>query len=602
MRYSYYRGLIHEERRKRGPHYGRQARIRQLTVLTVLLLGLYVACTYNIWRHPRPIQHVWIDDVLVEVISENWIDHARSGLLCLGLCCAGLLGLAYLCAGVRVSSASPVDGADGAASRARESRGKRGGQKPEKDISTIAVPAWARRRAAGQQPISLTSMEALRHTSDGVGAAATAADRTSAFDERRPMRTDNDLNAFLAYEAAHVRQQQRQRLSVADGAGVRYRGTAEDNICQSDVDVVGRDALSVTYEGGGVQRRSNRSGGGGADSAAAASSFPFASVGAAPTPSTLPWAELGISHVDEALQRTREWMSDVCRKLIDDIDQCDRWFNEHQIEAYDCHHSLQELLPAPTATAAATAPSQARPGSWWGTTSAAPSFSVPASPQLESKLTALLREKAYCRQAQQGMQELDTALRYDQRLALEARLDISGTFPSPASSVAQPTNAALTAMREYVVDRLRTFAKQRFLVSYHASGGDAATWRSGYPCDAHLLLHVLRVSVKGLSEYVRFGYQTGTQTQDLALCVGDTGEPYFYVRFRQGSSETLLPTRQGPTSLMEAVLAFAAVIHTYHRDVFGGVRGTVDLAEVGLLRAVAENRPSDWGVGADAEW
>ncbi|KPI87645.1 hypothetical protein ABL78_3302 [Leptomonas seymouri] len=606
MRYSYYKKLISEERRQRGPHYGRQARVRQLTIFTSLTLGLYVMCTYNIWCHPRPIHHVWIDGVLVEVVEENWVDHARTGLLYLGLCCAGLLGLLRLCFGVTSSSASPVDDPNAFTLPQQETRGRRGVQKPQEDISTIAVPAWARRRAEGQQ-VPRNPMEGLpMNRGVPTTAAAMASDRTRTFDASRPMRSDKDLNVFLAYEAGLAQQQQQpqRRLSAGDSIGLRYRGTADDNVYHADVDAVGQGALTVAYERRGLQSGASRRGEGGMGPAAP-SSVSY-SGGPASTPSTLPWAELGICHVEEALQRTREWMSEVCRKLIDDVDQCDRWFNEHQIEAFDCHHSLQELLPAPT-TAAAPAPmataSQARPGGWWGASSAASSFgapAAPAAPQLEPKLAALLREKAYCRQAQQGMQELDTALRYDQRLALEARLDISGTFPS--SSLTRPSNAELTATREYVVDRLRTFAKQRFLVSYNASGGDAETWRSGYPCDAHLLLHVLRVSVKGLSEYLRFGYQTGTQTQDLALCVGDTGEPYFYVRFRQGSSETLLSTQQGPTSLMEAVLAFAAVIHTYYRDVFGGIRGTVDLAEVGLLKVVTEGRRPAWGEGVGGEW
>lgn len=613
MRYSYYRQLIKEERRQRGSHYGQQARQRQLLTLTGLLLGLYIICTYNVWRHPRPIHHVWIDDVLVEVIEENWIDKARSGLLYLGLCCGALFTVLRLCAGVSPVAVVAATATTTAASAptspcAGETAESKLLQQPsahkarrlraasatfsQRDISTIAVPSWARRRTAGQTSRTPTD-EAIRARQRGsaVACVSGAADRTRAFAAGRPMRSDKDLNIFLAYEAAQRQQQlqhqqQQQRLSAGDGLGLRYRGAAEENLYQSDVEAAAaasREVLSVVYEGRATQPGSR----GGA--------IPLASSAAATaaglTSPSIPWAELGIFHLEEALQRTREWMSEVCRRLVDDVDQCNRWFNEHQIEAYDCHHSLQEMLPAPP-----PAPTMApKLTGWGGGFSGTAAVAPPAAPSLEPKLTALLREKAYCRQAQQGMQELDTALRYDQRLKLEAQLDVSGTFPSAA--LTRASNAELTATREYVVDRLRTFAKQRFLVSYNASGGDAEMWRSGYPCDAHLLLHVLRSSVKGLSEYVRFGYQTGTQTQDLALYVGDTGEPYFYVRFRQGSSETLLSTRQGPTSLMEAMLAFAAVIHTYYRDIFGGIRGTVDLAEVGLLKVVTEGRRPTWGAG-----
>ncbi|KAG5511141.1 hypothetical protein JKF63_07081 [Porcisia hertigi] len=615
MRYSYYRTLLDVERQQRGDLYGWWSRLRHLTWLTVVLLGLYVACKYNMWRHPRPVHHVWIDSVLVEVVEEGWVDTAQDWILYCGLCCGTLRVLLHCIffstapcgsSGATATVAERMPGGR-AESSAAANKDRTSLPYPRKEISTIAVPAWARRRCDGHQTRG-TNSAAPADATAATTAAAALAERRNRFDPMRPMRTEKDLEWFLACEAAPApppppqqagQQQHQQRrslepaLSASAALRCRDKGSvaalAIGGVDSVPVDAAERDVISVLYE------KKPFSQGGRNDISL---SHAFGSPTPAPASSSIPWAELGIFHLEEALQRTREWISDLCRRLIADVEQCDRWFSEHQIDAYDCHHSLQELLPALLPPPQPVA-MNAMPAMRWGSYGAAPAPSTAPAPQYETKLAALLREKGYCRQTQQGMRGLDTALRYDQRLALEARLDVSGTFPSSAAS--RPSNADLTACREYVLERLQTFAKQRYLTSYDGGGGDVEAWRSGFPCDAHLLLHVLRTSVKGLSEYVLFGYQTGMQSPDLALYVGDTGEPYFYVRLRQGSSETLLSTRQGPTSLLEAILAFAAVVHVYYRDVYGGVRRTVDLKEVGLLKVVTEGRRVAWANTA-GEW
>ncbi|GET85871.1 hypothetical protein, conserved [Leishmania tarentolae] len=595
MRYSHSRMLLDMERQQRDDPQGWKARMRHLTWLTLALFGFYFVCTYNVWRYPRPVRHVWIDNVLVEVVEDDWVERARHWFLYGGFGCGALRVLLH-CVLCPAASGAPV-GNTGTTTTARERmRGDRrrvntatthSVSRPSfmKEISTIAVPAWARRRSDGNPPRGTSGAVPVEGS---LASAATAAQQTSTFNPTRPMRTEKDLEWFLAYENAQQQQRRSAEAALSGASALRYRdrggATAPGGggcVDSGPVDTAECDVINVLYEKPLHQR--GRSG------TAAPDAFGLYTSSPSSSSLSIPWAELGIFHVEEALQRTREWMSDLCRRLVADVEQCDSWFNEHQIEAYDCHHSLQELLPAP--------PSQPQPAAMtsvptmrWGVSAPVPS--VAPAPQHETKLAALLREKGHCRQTQQGMQELDTALRYDQRLTLEVRLDVSGTFPS--SSASRPSNAELTACREYVIDRLRTFAKQRYLISYNSSGGDVETWRSGFPCDAHLLLHVLRTSVKGLKEYVLFGYQTEPQTHDLALYVGDTGEPYFYVRFRQGSTETLLSTRQGPTSLMEAILAFAAVVHVCYRDVYGGVRSTVNLNEVGLLKVVTEGRRTAW--------
>ncbi|XQJ24630.1 hypothetical protein NXY56_000523 [Leishmania guyanensis] len=602
MRYSHYRTLLDVERQQRGDRHGWGTRVRHLTWLTAALFGLYVVFMYSVWRHPRPVRRVWIDNVLVEVVEDHWADRVRVWLLYGSLGCGTLRVLLrrILCPAMPAAPPGNTEATAAVSERMRGGRARASTTTANntslpslmKEISTIAVPAWARRRSDGLP----------RGTSGAVSADTTAAaaaglaQRRSTFDPTRPMRTEKDLEWFLACESAQQQQQQRRSaeasfcgttaLPYRDKSGAAAAGGG--GVDSGAVDAAERNVISVLYEKRLLNQR-------GRSTAAAPASFGSSSSPQSSS-SSIPWAELGIFHLEEALQRTREWMSDVCRRLVADVEQCDRWFNEHQIEAYDCHHSLQELLPTPpppTQPAAMTSISTM----CWGPPAPAPSAA--AAPQHETKLAALVREKGYCRQMQQGMQELDTALRFDQRLTLEARLDVSGTFPS--SSASRPSNAELTACREYVVERLRTLAKQRYLISYNSSGGDVETWRNGFPCDAHLLLHVLRTSVKGLSEYVLFGYQTGLQAQDLALYVGDTGEPYFYVRLRQGSSETLFSTRHGPTSLMEAILAFAAVVHVYYHDVYGGVRSTVDLNEVGLLKVVTEGRRTAW-LSTGGEW
>ncbi|KAG5511742.1 hypothetical protein GH5_08051 [Leishmania sp. Ghana 2012 LV757] len=591
MRYSHCRTLLEVERQQRGDRHGWRARVRHVKWLAVLLLSLYVVCTYNVWRHPRPVRHVWVDNVLVEVVEDDWVVTVRDWLLYGSLGCGAVCLLLHCTLGPTASTGG-TEAAAAAGERRRGGRtrvstataGSASLPSLRKEISTIAVPPWARRRSGGNAPRGAVPSDAT--------AAAASSQQTSTFDPMRPMRTEKDLEWFLACENA---QQQRRSAEAAfsgiaalrrrDGGGAAAVGGG--GVDSAPVDAAERDVISVLYEKKPLNQR-------GRNNVAAPTALGLRT--SSPSTSSIPWAELGIFHLEEALQRTREWISDVCRRLVADVEQCDRWFNEHQIEAYDCHYSLQELVPAPPSAlqpASMTSTSTMR----WGSSLPAPCVVV--APQYETKLASLLREKGYCRQSQQGMQGLGTALWYDQRLALEVRLDVSGTFPS--SSASRPSNAELTACREYVVERLRTFAKQRYLISYNSSGGDAETWRSGFPCDAHLLLHILRTSVKGLSEYVLLGYQTGLQAHDLALCVGDTGEPYFYVRLRQGSREMVMSTRQGPTSLMEAILAFAAVVHVYYRDVYGGVRRTVDLNEVGLLKVVTEDRRGAWA-STGGEW
>lgn len=571
MRHSYSQRLLEVERRQRRYRYGQKARLTQLKIAAGALIGVYIACLWRTWRHPRPIQHVWIDEVLVEVVIENWIDYTRTVVLWCGIFCLLLICVVQWLGG----NAPAAEGEEAAGGRFMQSHRDflRHLSKGETTISWRDGDGESSKECSDKSSLRLASKRlstsaampnvSLHRDSTGSVSKAGYMEESRRHDATRPMRSERDLNRFLSREA---QQEQRRRSSQrwgssGDGAALNFRPVEVSSSAQSG------EAIRVVYAGGG------------------AVSSPQASTARAPasssdTAGTIPWADLGIRNTDAALHRMREWMSDVCRRVVEEVQQCDDWFHQQQISAFDCHHSLQELI-------AVTAPPQPAVSSYgWG--AATGTTAALAAPQFETKLAALLREKEVCRQNQQSLRDLDTTLRYEQRLSLEAKLDLGSFFPSSIVL----SSSEMTARQDYILSRLHTFAKQRYLASFSNSGGDPDTWQRGFPCDAHILLHVLRASVEGFSDHVRFGYQTTAQPEDLAIYVGDTGEPYFYVRHRHDDVDALFSTRQGPTSLLEAVLVFAAVVHAYHGDVYGGLRGSMDLKKAGLLRVVAEERRS----------
>ncbi|EPY18390.1 hypothetical protein STCU_09999 [Strigomonas culicis] len=263
-------------------------------------------------------------------------------------------------------------------------------------------------------------------------------------------------------------------------------------------------------------------------------------------------------------------MSEACAKFVADIDACDRWFAARRLTIFDCAHSLQELVAAPAAAAAAPL------GGGWG----APAAPAAPAPAHETKAQSLQRMRTVLQQQQATSEDTAALLRYEQRLALEGQLDVGLTQMAPPLTAA----AALTARQQYVIRRLRTFAQQRTLASYSHSGGDADTWRESYPTDAHLLLQVLLTRVSGMGALVSMRHATA-QRGDVMLHVGDTGEPYFYVRHHPpGGDVTYLP-RLGEPALFEAVLVFAALMATRHRDRLGA-RSEFDVRSCGLSKVL----------------
>ncbi|EKF38603.1 hypothetical protein MOQ_001191 [Trypanosoma cruzi marinkellei] len=282
------------------------------------------------------------------------------------------------------------------------------------------------------------------------------------------------------------------------------------------------------------------------------------------------WAGLGILSAERSILKARRWLSDLCQELAEETAACDRWFAERQINSFDTTHCLQEIIPGP------------RPSTSAGIGVGLPTLLSSTTPAVLRKLDALLNERQKIASQAQNVQNFDVILHLDQRISLEAKLDPSGTFPS-----ASPLSVAeQQAQRQYVIKRLRAFASQKTLASYRHNHGDADVWREGFPTDAHLLIHIVRVCVDGFANYVKFLHQPMNPQQDLAIFVGDTGEPYFYVRYRSGPDDKTYATHQGVNSLFEALLIFAAIVRAYHNDSYGGIWGVMDLSQTGLLNVL----------------
>nr|CCD12401.1 unnamed protein product [Trypanosoma congolense IL3000] len=278
------------------------------------------------------------------------------------------------------------------------------------------------------------------------------------------------------------------------------------------------------------------------------------------------WGSVGVVDPERSLGSVRKWLSHLCQTLVEEVSATDRWFAERQLISFDCSHSLEEVIPMPSPSA------PSRVGFGAPQTQAAP-------PQPFRKADALMEERRKIASQGQNVQNCDVTMHLDQRLQLETKLDTNTTFP-PAT----PTSVTEQhAQRSYVLERIRTFASQTSLASYHHSRGDKHSWRNGFPTDAHLLIHIVRTCVPGFSDYVKFPHQSSNSQHDVTLVVGDMGEPYFYVRYRSGCTDETFSTRTGPNSLFEALVLFAAVLRTRHRGSYGGIGGLLDLTLSGLL-------------------
>ncbi len=283
-------------------------------------------------------------------------------------------------------------------------------------------------------------------------------------------------------------------------------------------------------------------------------------------------AKLGVTSLDRAIAGVKEWISVTCRSVVDDIAAVNHWFVERHRANFDCSHTLQELVP----NSLAVAP-QAPAG--FGVMPAA----QPAQPQFVTKAKELGNWRLAMLAQRFAGDEYDVAQQVELRLQLELLLDPSGTFLTSA----RPPPAELQERQQYVVQRLRTFASQRSLSSFRNDRGDAATWREGYPTDSQLLVHMLKLRFKPLEERIRLPHQPASSRShdDLAIMLGSSGEPYFYVKYSLGSRTQTFQTRPGQDSLFEAFVFLIALVKHHHGGCFGNI-DALDLNSLGLGRII----------------
>ncbi|RNF18881.1 uncharacterized protein Tco025E_04317 [Trypanosoma conorhini] len=545
MRLSYSEQLIELDQQRRAKAYGRDARRFHLKLLTFTSALLYLGARVAAWIYPRSVSHTWVDNVLVEVVEDDGVERVCSILGC--VFAASLILLSFLTlrgGGARRNSSRLVRGP-----RAAGDGGHRVKEWPA-PFSSIAVPASA-------QFGGLPKVDALPTAAAG-GARQLRVHQNHPLQQQQSIRSEAELKRFLASkglagdkgsEAPRSAATVAAPVSTATLSGHGVTSAAASGEAVFSGPLVGAAIAAEPSDGIRVQYL------GGAEKQTAAQ------------PVETEWSGLGILSADRSLLKARRWLSDLCQELADETAVCDRWFAERQISSFDTMHCLQETIPVPQPSAAATLGA--------GNTN----LLAPTTPTVLRKLDALLNERQKLAGQAQNVQNFDAILHLDQRLSLEAKLDPSGTFPaaSPLSVAEQQ------AQRQYVIKRLRTFASQKTLASYRHNHGDADLWRDGFPTDAHLLIHIVRVCVDGFANYVKFPHQPMNPQQDLAIFVGDTGEPYFYVRYRSGANDKTYATHQGVNSLFEAVLIFAAIVRAYHNDSYGGIWGVMDLSRTGLL-------------------
>ncbi|KEG08109.1 hypothetical protein DQ04_07991040 [Trypanosoma grayi] len=546
MRLSYGDHLIELDRQRRAKAYGRGAKRFHLKFLAASTALVYAVARLAAWVYPKKVTHAWIDDVLVEVTEDDVLERVCAVVGC--ICAASLLLLAFLT--VRKGTRQPSPLARGPRVATNNSQRAKGWSAPS---SSIAVPATTLFGGMPKIAAPLTVAAGGQHQQQ---------ERQR---QQLPISSEAELNSFLQSKelaggsggrgdeaTAAATAAPRSAATTAAAATTTVPTAFGGPLVGAAMAVRPSDGIRVQYRGGGEQQP-------------------------AAQPVDSEWDSLGILSAERSLLKVRTWLSDLCHDLAEEMAACDRWFAEQQIGFFDCRHTLQEVIPVPQQSApAATA------GVGFGFGSASAAAPAAPAPTALRKLEALLNERQRLAGQAQNVQNFDTISHLDQRLLLESKLDPSGTFP-PASS---PSVGEQQARRQYIIKRLRTFASQKTLASYKHNRGDADLWRDDLPTDAHLLIHIVRICVEGFANYVKFPHQPMNAQQDLALFVGDTGEPYFYVRYRNGTIDKTYATHQGSNSLFEALLIFAAIVRTYHNASYGGIWGVMDLSRTGLLRVL----------------
>ncbi|KAH9580962.1 Cytochrome B561-related [Trypanosoma melophagium] len=526
MRLSYGDQLIELDQQRRARVYGRGAKRLHLKVLATTSALMYVVTRFVAWMYPKSVTHAWVDDVFVEVVEDDALESVCVILRWIFLWSMFLLVLLTFKKGKRQTLPPRRDARVGV----NEFRRAKGWAAP---FSAIAVPAATVLGGLPRVPAPITS------------AVVEAQEQRQEQRQQQPIRSEAELDEFLMSTKLESEKETEVTVKTSAPTGTTFTTAGfSAPLVGGGITVGPSDGIRVQYSNGVDQPPASQ-------------------------PVDTEWAGLGILNAERSLLKVRKWLSDVCQELAEEIAACDRWFAEHRISSFDSRHSLQETISLPQTPPAA--------GVGFALPTIAPNGT--AATVTLRKLEALVNERKKLTGQAQNVQNFDTISHLDQRLGLEAKLDLGSTFPLTSSfSVAE-----LQARRQYIIKRIRTFASQKTLASYKHNRGDVDTWRDEFPSDAHLLIHIVRVSVDGFANYVKFPHQPMNQQQDLALFIGDTGEPYFYVRYRSGPVDKTYATHKGIVSLFEALLIFVAIVRTYHNASYGGIWGVMDLSRTGLL-------------------
>jgi hypothetical protein len=287
------------------------------------------------------------------------------------------------------------------------------------------------------------------------------------------------------------------------------------------------------------------------------------------------WTSLGIRDVDSATLRIAEWVNKTIQQLLQEIADVNRWFAEKQLSAFDCNNSLRDtfVVPAPPAAPAV-------------------SWAAPAATNTQNavtkikKIECLTNEKAKLVAQQPTSETYNIIMMFDRRIALETVLDLSETFPTTGSGRHHQgggitTESDATRCQSYIIRRLKTLGSQPTLSGYRASSGEPEVWSEDYPCDAHLLIHILSMRHPALIR-TKLPHQPLQDRREMVIYVGHVGEPYFFVKYRENGAEKVFHTRQGNSSLFQALLICVALITKYHDRKWGSVFGVINLEQVGL--------------------
>lgn len=573
--------IVEAERKRRREAYGVEAKLKHLYLLLTVASVLFVVAQVRLWWYARPSEHVLIDHVLVEVVPEETLAHLVGTLS--GW--AGLLaatGIAFY----RLNIKSLLLGGPSEDPVALTAPASVPTASSEKKVATTVATSikplpsrmsndlwWCAGQAAS---FPVPSMSAL------------SSDKLNPF-QGQAIRSDDELQALLSRDA-HVPN---ANMTILGGSDI-FGGAG--SIGNSN----GATGIAVRYGVEGGQEGKSRH---------------------AVQTASAELAALGVGNTDRSIMKLKEWISQLCKSAIDDIDKCDAWFAAQRIKTFDCSNPLSDLFDVvPSGVAAPAAGGFGAPaaggfgapaGGGFGAPATGGGFGAPAAGgfgapagggfgapaaggfggqrqtggfggsqatvERVKKSVCLERErsKVQCQQAG-DMSKIELLTKLDLRLSLERILDISITFPSTSSVDAPP--AAIGRRQRGILNRLRTFATQPSFSSFRSSSEDP-----DIPADPYLIAHFLRTKCTALAPYIQLAYHSSSyQSKDIVLYIGGNGEPCFFVKHRHGGQEKTMRTTEGVNSLFEGLLLFFAVVRRYYRGSYGNVEGVVDLQQLKL--------------------